>query len=79
MGMGVYLIAVGILMLVLKILTFPIRLMFKILVNSIIGGLILWLLAKVGIFIVMTWWSCLLVGILGVPGVIILIVLSIIF
>ncbi len=79
MGFGVYLIAVGILMLVLKILTFPIRLMFKILVNSIIGGLILWLLAKVGIFIVMTWWSCLLVGILGVPGVIILIVLSIIF
>ncbi len=79
MGLGVYLIAVGILMLVLKILTFPIRLMFKILVNSIIGGLILWLLAKVGIFIVMTWWSCLLVGILGVPGVIILIVLSIIF
>ncbi len=79
MGFWIYVIAIAILMLILKILTFPIRIMFKILVNSMIGGLILWFLAKVGIFMMITWWSLLLVGILGVPGVIIAVILSIFF
>lgn len=79
MGFWIYVIVIAILMLILKILTFPIRIMFKILVNSMIGGLILWFLAKVGIFMMITWWSLLLVGILGVPGVIIAVILSIFF
>ncbi len=79
MGFWIYVVAIAILMLILKILTFPIRIMFKILVNSMIGGLILWFLAKVGIFMMITWWSLLLVGILGVPGVIIAVILSIFF
>ena len=79
MGFWIYVIVIAILMLILKILTFPIRIMFKILVNSMIGGLILWVLAKVGIFMMITWWSLLLVGILGVPGVIIAVILSIFF
>ena len=71
-----YIAAIFILILVLKVLTFPVRLIGKFVINSIIGGIILYFLAKIGIFIVISWWSLLLAGIFGVPGVIFLIVLS---
>ena len=76
MSFFIYVIAIAVLMTILKILTFPIKIMSKILVNSLIGGLILYLLAKVGIFMTITWWSLLLTGIFGVPGVILSIILS---
>lgn len=76
MNFWIYVIAIAILMTILKILTFPLKIIFKILVNSILGGIILYFLAKVGIFIAITWWSLLLTGILGVPGVIISVILS---
>jgi len=71
--------AIFILVVVLKILTFPIRLICKFIVNSVIGGILLYFLAKVGIFMAITWWSILLTGILGVPGVVLAIILSFIF
>lgn len=71
--------AIIILVVVLKILTFPIRLICKFIVNSVIGGILLYFLAKVGIFMAITWWSILLTGILGVPGVVLAIILSFIF
>ena len=76
MNFWIYVIAIAILMTILKILTFPLKIIFKILVNSILGGVILYFLAKVGIFMAITWWSLLLTGILGVPGVIISVILS---
>lgn len=79
MNFLIYVVAIVILMVVLKILTFPIKLIGKILVNSIIGGILLYVLAKVGIFMVITWWSLLLTGILGIPGVIIAVILTMIF
>lgn len=79
MNFLVYIVAIAVLMLVLKILTFPIKLIFKILVNSIIGGVILYFLAKVGIFMAITWWSLILTGILGIPGVILAVILSMFF
>lgn len=72
----VYFIAIAILIIVLKILMFPIKLIGKFIINSVIGGVILYLLAKVGIFITVTWWSIVLTGILGIPGVIISVILS---
>lgn len=71
--------AIFVLVVVLKILTFPIRLICKFIVNSVIGGILLYFLAKVGIFMAITWWSILLTGILGVPGVVLAIILSFIF
>lgn len=76
MNFWIYVIAIAILMIILKILTFPLKIIFKILVNSILGGIILYFLAKIGIFMAITWWSLLLTGILGVPGVIISVILS---
>ena len=71
--------AIVVLIVVLKILTFPIRLICKFIVNSVIGGILLYFLAKFGIFMAITWWSILLTGILGVPGVVLAIILSFIF
>lgn len=71
--------AILVLIVVLKILTFPIRLICKFIVNSVIGGILLYFLAKFGIFMAITWWSILLTGILGVPGVVLAIILSFIF
>lgn len=79
MNFLIYLVAIVILMLLLKILTFPIKLIVKILVNSIIGGILLYFLAKIGIFMAITWWSLLLTGILGIPGVVIAVILTMFF
>ena len=78
MSFVTFIIGVAILVVVLKILTFPLKLIFKFVINSIIGGVVLFLLAKIGIFVIVAWWSILLVGVLGVPGVIIAVILSLI-
>lgn len=72
-----FIISLFILVTILKILTFPIRIIWKFIVNSIVGGVLLYVLAKIGISMTIAWWSILLTGILGVPGVIISIILSI--
>lgn len=71
-----YIIALAILIGILKILLFPIKLIFKLVVNSILGGILLYFLAQIGICMVITWWSLLLTAILGVPGVVIAVILS---
>lgn len=68
--------AILVLVVILKILTFPIRLICRFIFNSVIGGILLYFLAKIGIFMTITWWSILLTGIFGVPGVVIAVILS---
>ncbi len=79
MNFLMYMGAIIIFVFVLKILTFPIRLIGRLVANSIIGGILLYFLAKIGIFIVITWWSILLTAILGVLGVVIAVILTILF
>lgn len=76
MSILTFIAGLAILVVVLKILTFPIKLIVKFAINSIIGGVVLFLLAKIGISIIIAWWSVLLVGFLGIPGVIIAVILS---
>lgn len=78
MDILIFIAAIAVLIIVLKILTFPIRLIGKFIINSIIGGILLFFLAKIGIVMMITWWSILLTGILGIPGVIIAVILSMI-
>lgn len=63
-----YVIAIAVLVVVLKILTLPIKLIGKFVVNSIIGGIVLYFLAKFGIMIAITWWVIVLTGLFGIPG-----------
>lgn len=77
MNILMFIVGLVILVGVLKILTFPLRLIGKFVINSIIGMIALVVLAKIGITLVIAWWSILLVGILGIPGVIIAVMISI--
>ena len=61
---------------VLKLLAKPIRFIFKLLINSVLGFVLLWLInffgAGLGITLELTLLNALVVGFLGIPGVLLL-------
>ena len=65
-----------------KLLLFPIKRILKLMFNTIIGGLIIYIInligASFGFHIGLNIVTSLVVGILGIPGAILLIVLEII-
>ncbi len=68
--------AVLVVFIVLKLLSVPFKLIIKLVLNGLIGGLIIfvinWIGSGFGFSLPLEWWSAILVGLLGVPGVIIL-------
>ncbi len=74
------LIGVGILFIVLKLLALPMKLIIKLVINGLVGALIIFLVnligANFGFTIDLNWITALIVGILGVPGVIIVAILQ---
>ena len=66
--------------LILKILTKPIRWIFKLLINAAFGFVLLFLVNffghPVGIYISVNFISAVVAGFLGVPGVILLVLLQ---
>lgn len=61
-------IGIVILIVVLKILVLPVKLIVKFVFNSILGGIILLICSFFGIIVNIYWWTIVLVGLLGVPG-----------
>lgn len=65
---------------ILKILSAPFKLIIKLVINGLIGGLIIyvinWIGAGFNFALPLEWWSAILVGILGIPGAIILILIQ---
>lgn len=74
--------AVGVMVLciILKIISFPIRKIIKLVINAIIGGIVLLCVnyfgAAVGFVLTINWLSALIVGVFGIPGVIIVAILQ---
>ena len=64
--------------LLFKILRKPIKLLFKLLLNAAVGFLVLFLVNIFGLNIDMNLLNALIIGILGLPGVIILIIVSLV-
>ena len=66
-----------------KVLSWPFKLIIKLIVNIILGAIMLYLInfagAFIGISIAINWVTALIAGLLGVPGVILLIIFSVIF
>lgn len=77
MGIGSFLITIFLLILVLKIIALPFKIIIKFVINSIIGGIVLAILAFFGIGITIYWWTVVLTGLLGVPGLVIAVILTI--
>ena len=67
-AIGSFLVGLVLLIIVLKILTFPLKIIFKFVFNSILGGIILAICASLGIIVKVYWWTVLLTGLFGIPG-----------
>ena len=68
--------AMIVLFIILKIISLPIKLIIKLLINALIGGIVLFLINLTGLIALdITWITALIVGFLGIPGVIIVIIL----
>ena len=61
---------------VLRILAKPIRFIFKLLINTVLGFVLLWLInffgGGIGIALELSLINALIVGLLGIPGVLLL-------
>ena len=71
-----FIIAVVVLIIVLKLLTLPFKLIIKFVINSIIGGIVLMALRFFGINIELNSWTIILTGLLGAPGIVISLIIS---
>lgn len=75
------LIGFGILWLACKLLKISIKVFWKLFVNALIGAAVLLLInffgAAIGLSISITFISALIVGVFGVPGVVLLLILPI--
>ena len=71
-----YLIVIAVLIIFLKIISLPFRIILRFIINSIIGGIILAICSYFGILIAVNWWTIVLTGLLGVPGLVIAIIIT---
>ena len=70
--------AVGVVILgiIIKLITIPFRLFWKFIVNSIVGAIMLWVVSLFGVAVKINIISSLIAGVLGVPGVLIIVLYS---
>ena len=83
--MGVFLTYVGAIVLIFlvgKIFLWPLKIVLKLAASSLIGGLAIllinWLGAGFGVLIPLNLISAVIVGVLGLPGVVLLLILTMI-
>ncbi len=74
------LIGVAVLFIVLKLLALPMKIIIKLVINGLVGGLVIFIVnligANFGFMIDLNWITALIVGFLGVPGVVIVAILQ---
>lgn len=71
------LIVIIVVLILAKLLKFTVKTIFKILINFIIGLIAVFLLNLIpSVAIPLNWWSGIILGILGLPGAIVLLIIS---
>lgn len=77
----VYIGCIVMIMIIGKIFVIPLRKILKLILNSIIGAVLIYIINIVGsnfnFHIGLNWWTIVCSGILGVPGVILICVLKV--
>ncbi len=76
MGCLSFFVAFAILMAVLKIIALPFKIIMKFVINSLLAGLALAVLAYFGVIVILNYWIIILSAVLGIPGLIIGIIIS---
>lgn len=71
-----FFIAIIVLVAILKIISIPFKIILKFIMNSIVGGIVLAILAYFGIIVVLNGWIIVLTGLFGIPGMIIALIIS---
>lgn len=78
-----FLVYIGCIVMILiigKIFIFPLKRIFKLVMNSAIGAILIYIINLVGanfcFHIGLNWWTILCTGILGIPGVILVTLLK---
>ena len=74
-----YILAIVILFAVLKIIGLSMKIIVKFIFNALIGGIVISVINLFGANITITWLSAAIVGFLGVPGVIIVLIMHFLF
>lgn len=70
--------AIGLIVLCLigKIVSLPVKLLWKMITNSIVGAVLLWIVNLFGAGIQITFIKALVAGVFGIPGVLVVVLLS---
>ncbi|MBQ9314107.1 MAG: pro-sigmaK processing inhibitor BofA family protein [Clostridia bacterium] len=74
-----YIIAVAVVLLIAKVFFKGTSAVIGFLVNAAVGAVVLWVLDIIGLGVPITWLTAAIVGFLGVPGVIIVVILKYVF
>lgn len=78
-NLGLFVLALIIVMVVLKVLGKSMKTIISILINALAGAMVLWVLSIFWPAIQINIVSSLIVGVLGVPGVILVVLLQLVF
>lgn len=71
-----YIFGIIILIVLAKILLWPLKILIKVLVNALAGGIALFLINLVGIHISINIFTALITGVLGIPGIVLILLLQ---
>ncbi len=65
--------AVGIIVLCLiaKIISIPAKILWKLITNSLVGAVMLWIVSLIGLQVKINFFTALIAGVFGIPGVIV--------
>jgi len=72
----VFAIALAVVLLIVKLIGKSVKTLIGIVINGILGFIILLVLKAIGIGVAVNWISALICGILGIPGLIIVLILQ---
>ena len=70
---GSFIVGIIVLFILLRILSLPFRIGWKLITNSIVGALMLWVVNLFGLGIEITFFKALIAGFFGVPGVLVVV------
>ncbi len=67
-----FMVGLMVLFVILKVLSLPFRIIWKLFTNSIVGAVMLWIVNLFGAGIEITFFKALIAGVFGIPGVVVI-------
>ena len=71
---GSFLVGLVVLYILLRVMSLPFRIVWKLITNSLIGAIMLWFVNLFGLGIDITFFKALIAGVFGIPGVLVIVI-----